>query len=47
MHAVICRAWGEPEGAVVEDVAPPTLAPHVPGRRHAPKLRSAFAAKRT
>ena len=28
MRAVICRAWGEPEGLAVEHVAPPT-----PGRR--------------
>jgi NADPH2:quinone reductase len=28
MRAVICRAWGEPEGLVVEDVAPPTPGPH-------------------
>jgi NADPH:quinone reductase len=27
MRAVICRAWGEPEGLVVEDVAPPTPGP--------------------
>jgi hypothetical protein len=27
MRAVICRAWGEPEGLAVEHVAPPT-----PGR---------------
>jgi NADPH2:quinone reductase len=27
MRAVICRAWGEPEGLAVEDVAPPAPGP--------------------